>query len=197
MSFRFLREEEMELIGLLRIQAQFDHLADKYFDGFDHDLGEREQGYVTAFDLDLDIFAAAVGLTKTSVEAILKDEGQLDSSDSTLPVILTHTLDRRCSGYGRFEYRYRSIRAIAEAFGSVQECQEPVQVSKTFSCPQRRFELKLSRKLTKRTEELVKDSAHLKPHVVPHMQSLSNAVQEPVNFAITVCFEFFITNRAF
>jgi dynactin 1 len=59
------------------MQAQFDHLAETYFNGFEHDLGERELGYAVAFDYDLDIFAASVGLTKTSIATILKDEGIL------------------------------------------------------------------------------------------------------------------------
>lgn len=58
-----------------RIQAQFDHLAETYFDQYDHDLGERELGYALSFDRDLDMFAASIGLTKTSVGAIVKDEG--------------------------------------------------------------------------------------------------------------------------
>ena len=57
-----------------RLQAQFDHLAETYFNGFDQDLGERELGYALSFDHDLDVFAASIGLTKTSVAAILRDE---------------------------------------------------------------------------------------------------------------------------
>ncbi|KAK0466245.1 dynactin [Desarmillaria tabescens] len=141
---------EMECASdIEKIQAQFDHLADKYFDGFDYDLGEREQGYVTAFDLDLDIFAAAIGLTKTSVEAILKDE------DAILDM--------------------GGLNIDTDLFEPLQKLLDQCKSAKS-----------LSRKLTKRTEELVKESAHLKSHVVPHMQSLSNAVQEPVNFAITL-----------
>lgn len=61
----------------LRLQAQFDHLAETYFSGFDHDLGERELGYALSFDNDLDVFAASIGLTKTSVATILHDEGEI------------------------------------------------------------------------------------------------------------------------
>jgi len=60
-----------------RMQAQFDHLAETYFNGFEHDLGERELGYALSFEHDLDVFAASIGLTKTSVAAIVKDEGKL------------------------------------------------------------------------------------------------------------------------
>ena len=59
----------------LRIQAQFDHLAEAYFGGFDTDLAERELGYVTSLDHDLDMFAASIGLAKTSVAGLMKEEG--------------------------------------------------------------------------------------------------------------------------
>lgn len=62
-------------LTILRLQAQFDHLAETYFSGFDYDLGERELGYALSFDNDLDVFAASIGLTKTSVATILHDEG--------------------------------------------------------------------------------------------------------------------------
>lgn len=62
------------------MQAQFDHLAETYFTGFEHDLGERELGYALSYDLDLDVFAASIGLTKTSVVAILKDESMASNS---------------------------------------------------------------------------------------------------------------------
>lgn len=57
------------------MQAQFDHLAETYFSGFDFDLGERELGYALSFDHDLDMFAASLGLVKTSIEAVMKDDG--------------------------------------------------------------------------------------------------------------------------
>jgi dynactin 1 len=63
----------------LRIQAQFDHLADAYFGGFDTDLAERELGYVTSLDHDLDMFAASISLAKTSVAGLIKEEGTYPS----------------------------------------------------------------------------------------------------------------------
>lgn len=72
-----------------RMQAQFDHLAETYFNAFEHDLGERELGYALSFDHDLDVFAASIGLTKTSVAAIIKDEGIILSSLFIPPGILT------------------------------------------------------------------------------------------------------------
>ena len=58
-----------------RIHASFDHLAELHFNDYETDLVERELGYVMAFDHDLDMFAASIGLTKTSVAAIIKEEG--------------------------------------------------------------------------------------------------------------------------
>lgn len=63
--------------GCNRIQAQFNHLAETYFKTFDFDLGERELGLVLSLDHDLDVYASSMGLTKTAVEAILNDEGEL------------------------------------------------------------------------------------------------------------------------
>ena len=57
------------------MQSQFDHLSETYFNNFEYDLGERELGYALAFDHDLEMFAASVGLIKTSVAAVLKDDG--------------------------------------------------------------------------------------------------------------------------
>lgn len=64
------------------MQAQFEHLAETYFDGFDHDLGERELGYALSFDSDLDMFSASIGLTKTALEALMQDDGMSDSFTS-------------------------------------------------------------------------------------------------------------------
>ena len=60
-----------------RIQAQFEHIAETYFDRFDFDLGERQLGYALSLDNDLDMFTAAIGLTKTAIETVLKDPGEL------------------------------------------------------------------------------------------------------------------------
>ncbi len=57
------------------MQSQFDHLSETYFSGFEYDLGERELGYALAFDHDLEMFAASLGRIKTSIMAIMKDEG--------------------------------------------------------------------------------------------------------------------------
>lgn len=71
----FLLALQCFLTTLCRIQAQFDHLAETYFSGYDYDLAERELGYVLALDHDLDMCAASLGLTKTSIDGIVQDEG--------------------------------------------------------------------------------------------------------------------------
>ena len=63
-------------LSLHRIHAQFDHISETYFVGFDFDLGERELGYALSFDHDLDMFAASLGLVKTSIEAVMKEDGK-------------------------------------------------------------------------------------------------------------------------
>ena len=62
---------------LLRIHAQFDHIGETYLAGLEFDLGERELGYALSFDHDLDMFAASLGLVKTSIEAAMKEDGEL------------------------------------------------------------------------------------------------------------------------
>ncbi|KAF6754161.1 dynactin [Ephemerocybe angulata] len=78
MHIDLLRRDEfrdMECVtDVMKIQAQFDHLAETYFSGYEHDLAERELGYVLALDHDLDMCAASLGLTKTSIDVIVQDE---------------------------------------------------------------------------------------------------------------------------
>ncbi|KAF9260836.1 dynactin [Marasmius fiardii PR-910] len=59
---------------VVKLTSQFNHLAELYFSGYKFDLGERELGYLASFDLDIDTFTASIGLAKTSVGAILKEE---------------------------------------------------------------------------------------------------------------------------
>ena len=104
-------------MDLDRIQAQFDHLAETYFDGFEHDLGERELGYALSFDHDLDMFAASIGLAKTSVAAILQDDGNV----AFYRVFSTKSkgINRSRIGHGRIRYREGAVRAAAVALESM------------------------------------------------------------------------------
>ncbi|KAI6012667.1 dynein associated protein-domain-containing protein [Pisolithus orientalis] len=141
---------EMEFVSdVLKLQGQFDHLAETYFNGYDYDLGERELGYALSFDYDLDAVAASIGLTKTSVASILHDEDVL--------------LDM--GGYD----------PETELFEPLQKLLDQCKSAKV-----------LSKKLTKRLEDVIQDSAALKAHLVPHLKSLSNAVPELVNFGISL-----------
>ncbi|KAJ7246396.1 dynein associated protein-domain-containing protein [Mycena rebaudengoi] len=140
---------EMECVSdVVKISAQFDHLAETYFNGFDYDLGERELGYLVSFDLDLDIFAASIGMTKTSIATLVQDEETvLDLGGYDIDTELFEPLQRLLN-------QYKGAKA-------------------------------LSKKLTKRLEDLIQDSTALKAHLVPQMKALSNFVPELVNFGIS------------
>nr|GAT55786.1 predicted protein [Mycena chlorophos] len=140
---------EMECVSdVVKIAAQFDHLAETYFNGFDFDLGERELGYLVSFDSDLDIFAASIGMAKTSITSLVHDEETvLDLGGYDIEVELMQPLQRLLD-------QYKGAKA-------------------------------LSKKLTKRMEDLIQDSAALKAHLVPQMKGLSNFVPELVNFGIS------------
>ncbi|KAF8555146.1 dynactin [Imleria badia] len=141
---------EMEFVSdIVKLQAQFDHLAETYFSGFEQDLGERELGYAFSFDHDLDVFAASIGLTKTSVATILRDE------DVVLDM----------GGYD----------PEPELFEPLQKLLDQCKSAKV-----------LSKKLTKRLEDVIQDSGALKAHLVGQLKSLSNAVPELVNFGISL-----------
>ncbi|KZS86748.1 hypothetical protein SISNIDRAFT_434236 [Sistotremastrum niveocremeum HHB9708] len=65
---------EMECVAdVAKILAQFDHLSEAYFSGYEWDLGERAADIAQSIDYDLDMFSAAMLLTKTSLSAVLND----------------------------------------------------------------------------------------------------------------------------
>ncbi|KAG2122581.1 dynein associated protein-domain-containing protein [Suillus clintonianus] len=141
---------EMEFVtDVLKMLAQFDHLAETYFDGFEQDLGERELGYALSYDHDLDVFAASIGLTKTSVAVILNDE------DVVLDM----------GGYDPEEELIEPLQKLLEQCKSAKV---------------------LSKKLTKRLDDVIQESSALKSHLLPQLKTLSNAVPELVNFGISL-----------
>ncbi|TCD64746.1 hypothetical protein EIP91_003668 [Steccherinum ochraceum] len=86
MHIDLLRREEFREVecvsDAVKMQSQFDHLSETYFSGYEFDLGERELGYALSVDHDLEMFAASVGLIKTSVQAIMKDDDmEVDTGD--------------------------------------------------------------------------------------------------------------------
>ncbi|KAF5355284.1 hypothetical protein D9758_006088 [Tetrapyrgos nigripes] len=141
---------ELECVAdIAKISAQFNHLSEIYFSSFQFDLGERELGYAASFDLDLDVFAASIGLAKTSVEGILKDD----------EVVLD---------MGGFDIKTELIEPL----------QKLLERSKNAKS--------ISKKLTKRLQDLIQDSSALKAQLVPQMETLTNSVQELVNFGISL-----------
>ncbi|KAF9567724.1 dynactin [Agrocybe pediades] len=153
MHIDLLRRDEfrdMECVSdIAKIHAQFDHLAETYFAGFETDLAEREVGYVMAFDHDLDMFAASISLARTSVAALIKEE------DTVLDM----------GGYDIDQELFDPLGAL------LSRCKSAKTVS---------------RKMIKRLEELERDSAAVKPHLIPQMKALSNYVAELVNFGISL-----------
>ncbi|KIK02267.1 hypothetical protein K443DRAFT_677778 [Laccaria amethystina LaAM-08-1] len=134
---------------IVKIQAQFDHLAETYFDGFDYDLAERELGYLMALDLDLDMCSASLRLTKTAVEATINDKDvELDMGGYDIDL---------------------------ELFEPLLKLLEQCKGAKT-----------LSKKLTKRLEDLIQDSTALKAHLIPQMKALSDHVADLVNFGFSL-----------
>ncbi|RDX50532.1 dynactin [Lentinus brumalis] len=156
MHIELLRREEFRELECVsdaaKMQSQFDHLSETYFNNFDYDLGERELGYALGFDHDLEMFAASVGLIKTSVAAVLKDDDVAVDLGAVDPE--------------------------ADFFGPLQKLLDQCRSAKV-----------LSKKLTKRIEDLTQDSMALRPHLVPQLQALNNTVPELVNFGISLAQE--------
>ncbi|KAL0951934.1 hypothetical protein HGRIS_008587 [Hohenbuehelia grisea] len=84
MHISLLRKDsfrEMECASdVLNMHRQLEHLSEAYFTpgipgyGAGIDIGERAIGCVLAVECDLDIFVAAVGLSRTMVMEVLKDD---------------------------------------------------------------------------------------------------------------------------
>ncbi|KAF8518210.1 dynactin [Gautieria morchelliformis] len=142
------REEfrELECVSdVSKILAQFEHLGETYFSGFDFDLGERELDLALSFDSDLDMFSAAIGLTKTAIQTIKNDDDVLvewGDSDAGLIEPLQRLLD---------------------------QCKSAKLISK---------------KLVKRIEDMLQDTAALKAHLLPQLNSLTILVSKGVDFSI-------------
>ncbi|OBZ68564.1 Dynactin, isoform [Grifola frondosa] len=153
MHIDLLRREEFRELECVsdaaKMQSQFDHLSETYFNGFEFDLGERELGHALSFDHDLEMFAASIGLIKTSVEAIMKDDD--------------------------VEVDLGGLDAEEDFFGPLQKLLDQCRGAKV-----------LSKKLTKRLEDLTQDSTALKATLVPQLQTLTNTVPELVNFGISL-----------
>ncbi|KAH8119806.1 dynactin [Phellopilus nigrolimitatus] len=143
-----LRREEfrdMECYAdMSKAHQQYEHLAETYFNAFDHDLGDREFGYVQSFDNDLDLFSASLALVHTSLSEIMNDGDVTIELDDDPAVKLFEPLQR----------------LLDQSKGAKN----------------------LSKKLTKRLEELTQESAALGPHLLPQLKALTNV--EMVNFGV-------------
>ncbi|KAJ8701829.1 hypothetical protein PTI98_000580 [Pleurotus ostreatus] len=154
MHIELLRRDEfreMECVSdVAKIQAQFEHLAEAYFSGYEQlDMGETELGHALMLENDLDSFVASVGLSKTAVSEILKDP------DVVLDM-------------GGFD-------PDVEFFQPMQNILEQCKGPKT-----------LSRKITKRLEDLLQDSAALNPRLIPRFKSSTDMLTELLNFGISL-----------
>jgi dynactin 1 len=116
-----------------RIQAQFDHLAETYFEGFDFDLAERELGYAVSFELDLDMFSASVALTKTCVATIMEDKGAVSLLHS---LIYTHhgkDVDLDLGGYDVEEELLGPLQKLLDQCKSAKVLSKCVSFSQEFA----------------------------------------------------------------
>lgn len=57
--------------------AQLNALEQKRFGAFDVDLMERQVVMAASIDTELDFFAACIGLTKTVIDAYMKEDGRI------------------------------------------------------------------------------------------------------------------------
>jgi dynactin 1 len=168
-----------------RIHSQFDHLAQTYLPAFEYDIGEREQGMALSFDHDLDMFTAAVGLAKTSIQAIMKEDGQYAWVRQRLTGCLSDADMVIDNGGADFDTDlFSPIQNVLQKVKSAQAQSRHVSSDSAFlyhaksSC--------CTRKLTKRLEEVVGDSAAIKPHFIPKMNAINELLPELTDFAISV-----------
>ncbi|CAE6420329.1 unnamed protein product [Rhizoctonia solani] len=123
MHVDLLRRDEFRIMecvsDVAKMLAQFEHLADTAFSGFEADLAEQELDLTMQLDCDLDSFVAAIGLTKTALENTIKDEdtvleyGDLDI-DRTLFDPLTQILEQSKSTKIAFKKLVRRVEDLIQ-----------------------------------------------------------------------------------
>ncbi|KAF8971830.1 dynactin [Flammula alnicola] len=167
MHIDLLRRDEfrdMECVSdIVKIQAQFDHLAETYFDGFDTDLAERELGYVTAFDHDLDMFAASISLARTSVAATIKEEDtQLDMGGYDIDQELFDPL-------GVFLTRCKSAKSLSrKMIKRLEDLAQDSAAVKPHLIPQMKA-------LSNYVAELVNFGISLAQQIMPHLRDVRSS----------------------
>ncbi|EUC66057.1 dynactin [Rhizoctonia solani AG-3 Rhs1AP] len=123
MHVDLLRRDEFRIMecvsDVAKMLAQFEHLADTAFSGFEADLAEQELDLTMQLDCDLDSFVAAIALTKTALENSTKDEdtvlecGDLDI-DRTLFDPLTQILEQSKSTKIAFKKLVRRVEDLIQ-----------------------------------------------------------------------------------
>ena len=56
------------------MSSQFNDISG-HFSGYDFDVGERQLGYSTSTEYDLDTICAALATAKTAIENLINDDG--------------------------------------------------------------------------------------------------------------------------
>ncbi|KAJ3756468.1 dynactin [Lentinula raphanica] len=162
------REREC-VSDVIKLNSQFSHLAEVYFGEYfndqfsSYDIAERELGTLTLFDLDLDMFAASIGMMKTSVESLLKEDEFASDAD-----------------FGGFDIH-------SELYAPLLTLLSKSKAAKTSAKKMaKRLEELASGPPGITTTSSNGASAALKAHLLPQMDALSNTVQELVNFGISL-----------
>ncbi|KAJ3722605.1 dynein associated protein-domain-containing protein [Lentinula raphanica] len=162
------REREC-VSDVIKLNSQFSHLAEVYFGEYfndqfsSYDIAERELGTLTLFDLDLDMFAASIGMMKTSVESLLKEDEFASDAD-----------------FGGFDIH-------SELYAPLLTLLSKSKAAKTSAKKMaKRLEELASGPPGITTTSSTGASAALKAHLLPQMDALSNTVQELVNFGISL-----------
>ncbi|TFL06330.1 dynein associated protein-domain-containing protein [Pterulicium gracile] len=97
MHIEFLCKDEFREVECFsdveKLHGHFKHLAQQYFDSFHFDLAEREIGCLLSLDNDVDFFAAAIALSKTSIETVVADSDvTVESNDEDIQESLLQPL---------------------------------------------------------------------------------------------------------
>jgi dynactin 1 len=169
-----------------RMLGQFDHLAETYFSGSQFDLGECELDRILSVEHDLDYFVAAIGLTKNHLETVMNDEGTTSSSQgachnskSFLPEVIVELEDLDLDSQV-----LSPMNDILDASRSAKAASRfaPIFVTKALC----RTVLPPRRKISKRIEDLLRESAALREDAIPQLSSLAETVTKATDFGIQV-----------
>ncbi|KAF8337534.1 dynein associated protein-domain-containing protein [Cantharellus anzutake] len=162
-----LRRDEFRFLecgsDLQKMVGHFDHLAESYFSGYLFDLGERELSRIVSVEHDLDSFLAAMALTKSYLEGVLNDEGEYFpdanrwcSDQRTEIMIETGDLDPTAS--------------MLMPMNSVLDSCKGAKMA--------------TRKISKRIDDLIGESAALAESSLMQLASFANATSKAIDFGI-------------